>query len=230
MVSLQTLRRNAVLPVAVTLLSAVGLLVADVLGLVAQPTLLRASFTLLAALLALGIFVASRDRGLSSARHVPPGNATKLVVALSAGAVLVTAALGSRLFPFAIVLPLGFALVAVQLRGDPAVPAVLTQLGALFLAPRLGKYLTTGFYFGGTDTFAHVAAVDLLVEARYTPAIPTGTTSIPSSTSSSAPSPTSRGCRPTTRWCSRVSRCTRCWSRFPISSGPPSSATAVWAC
>lgn len=53
---------------------------------------------------------------------------------------------------------------ALQLRTYPAAPALPTQLGALLLAGRLGKCLTTDFYFGGTDLFAHVAAV-LLVAA-----------------------------------------------------------------
>lgn len=174
MVSLSTLRRSVYLPVAVCLLAAAGLLTVGVLELVARPTLLRAGFTVLGALVALVLFVGSREGPPSDTRAVPPGNAAKAVVALSAAAVLVTAALGSRLLPFAIVLPLGFVLVALQLRDDPSVPSVLTQLCALFLAPRLGKYLTTGFYYGGTDTFAHVAAVDSLVAARYTPAIPHG--------------------------------------------------------
>ena len=174
MVSLSRLRRSVSLPVAVALLAAVGLLAAAVLDLVPRPTLLRAGFTVFGAVLALGLFLASRGEWPADAPAVPPGNAAKLVVALSAAGVLLTAALDSRLLPFAIVLPLGFALVALQLRGDPSVPSVLTQLCALFLAPRLGKYLTTGFYYGGTDTFAHVAAVDLLIEARYTPAIPHG--------------------------------------------------------
>jgi len=174
MVSLSKLRRGVYLPVAVTLLAALGLVTAAFLGVVPQPTLLRAGFTVFGALVALCVFLASRDGPPSRTRRVPPGNAAKAVLALSAGGVLVTAALGTRLLPFALVLPAGFLLVAVQLRGDPSVPSVLTQLGALFLAPRLGKYLTTGFYFGGTDTFAHVAAVDLLLEARYTPAIPHG--------------------------------------------------------
>jgi len=173
-VSLSKLRRSLYPPVAVAVVAAVGLVSVGVLGLVPRPTLLRAGFTVFGALVALGLFAASRDGSTSRASPVPPGHATKAVVALSACAVLVTAALGSRLLPFALVLPLGFALVALQLRGDPSVPAVLTQLCALFLAPRLGKYLTTGFYYGGTDTFAHVAAVDLLLEARYTPVIPHG--------------------------------------------------------
>ncbi|WP_324664324.1 hypothetical protein [Haloarcula sediminis] len=174
MVSLSQFRQGMSVPVAVVLLAVAGLVTAVALGLAPRPTLLRAGFTVLGALVALGVFAASRGGQSTPARPVPPGNATKLVVALSAAAVLLTAALGSRLLPFAVVLPAGFALVAVQLRRDPSVPAVLTQLCALFVAPRLGKYLSTGFYYGGTDTFAHVAAVDLLVEARYTPAIPHG--------------------------------------------------------
>ena len=174
MVSLTALRRGIHLPVAVCLLTAVGLATADVLGLVPRPTLLRAGFTVFAAVIALGLFAASRGGPPSVPRRASSTVVTKAVVALAAVGVVATAVLGTRLLPFALVLPPAFALVAVQLRRDPSVPAVLTQLCALFLAPRLGKYLTTGFYYGGTDTFAHVAAVDALIAGRYTPVIPHG--------------------------------------------------------
>jgi len=174
MVSLSQFRRPSYVPVAVCLLAVAGLVAAAVLGLVPRPTLLRAAFTLFGAVVALALYVASREGPPSLSRRLSPDIATKAVVALAAGAVVATAMLDTRLLPFAVVLPVGFALVALQLRADPSVPAVLTQLCALFVAPRLGKYLTTGFYFGGTDTFAHVAAVDTLIRAQYTPAIPHG--------------------------------------------------------
>ena len=174
MVSPDSLRSPATVPVAVCLLSALGLVVADALALLPRPTLLRAGFTLVGAVVALIVVLAARGDRPAIDRRVAPDVATKAVVALAAGGVVATAMLGTRLLPFAVVLPLGLSLVALQLRAEPSVPAVLTQLSALFLAGRLGKYLTTGFYFGGTDTFAHVAAVDTLIRARYTTAIPHG--------------------------------------------------------
>lgn len=174
MVSAPNLRRSEYAPLAVCLLTAVGLAALDVLGLLARPTLLRAGFTVVGAVLALVLFFASRGGAPDVDGHIPPNLTTKAVLALAGGAVVATSMLGSRLLPFAVALPFGLVVVALQIRGDPSVPAVLTQLSALFLAGRLGKYLTTGFYFGGTDTFAHVAAVDTLISARYTTAVPHG--------------------------------------------------------
>ena len=180
MVSLTRVRRSPAVPIAVCLLSAVGLLALDTLEVFGRPTVLRAGFALIGALVALVLFVASRDASDDGAqpfdrsRRLPPALVTKAVVALSAGAVIAAARTNTRLAPLAVLLPVGLLLVAYQIRNEPSVPAVLTQLCSLFLAGRLGKYVTTGFYFGGTDTFAHVAAVDTLIEARYTTAIPHG--------------------------------------------------------
>ncbi|MBX0322123.1 hypothetical protein EGH21_03655 [Halomicroarcula sp. F13] len=174
MVSAPTLRRAEYVPIAVCLLAAAGLSSLYALDLLGRPTLLRAGFTLVGAVVALALFFASRGGFPDASSHVPASVVTKVVLALAGGAVVATALLGSRLLPFAVVLPLGLLLVALQIRAEPSVPAVVTQLSALFLAGRLGKYLTTGFYFGGTDTFAHVAAVDTLLSARYTTAIPHG--------------------------------------------------------
>ncbi|MFC7138072.1 hypothetical protein ACFQRB_19580 [Halobaculum litoreum] len=99
---------------------------------------------------------------------------TKAVLLLAGGGVVATALVGDRVAVFAVVLTVGLGLVALQLRAEPSVPAVLTQLSALFLAGRLGKYLTTDVYFGGSDTFAHVAAVDTLLRGGSTAAIPHG--------------------------------------------------------
>ena len=174
MVSLTRDDRLLAVPVAVCLLAALGLAVAATLELLPAPTLLRAGFTVVGAVVALLLFVASRGEHVAADRRLSPGNATRIVCLLAGGGVLATALLGSRVLVFAVVLPLGVGLVALQLRAEPSVPAVLTQLSALFLAGRLGKYLTTGFYFGGSDTFAHVAAVDSLLRTRYTTAIEHG--------------------------------------------------------
>jgi hypothetical protein len=173
MVSLPSLDRVAVVVLGVPVLAVLGLVALDARGLFERPTLLRASFTVFGSLFALVAYFASQRRPAVS-RRISPGILTKIVLALAGGAVVATAELGSRLLPFAVVLPVGFALVALQLRAEPSVPAVVTQLSALFLASRLGKYLTTGFYFGGSDTFAHVAAVDTLIRNGYTTSIAHG--------------------------------------------------------
>ena len=151
-----------------------GLLILDTLRILPRPTVLRAGFAGIGAVLALILFAVSQGDPPDRSKPLPPSLATKVVFIGAAGAVIAAAQLDSRLLPFGIVLPLGLAVVAYQIRGDPSPRAVLTQLCSLFAALQLGKYVTTGFYFGGTDTFAHVAAVDTLIEARYAAAIPHG--------------------------------------------------------
>ncbi|MFC7068744.1 hypothetical protein [Halobaculum lipolyticum] len=162
------------LALAVCLLLAVGLSAAALLDLLPRPTLVRAGFTLVGAVVAALLFAGSTGERRDVARRLPPSLVTKAVLVVAGCGVVATALLGSRVVVFAVVLTLGVGLVALQLRADPSVPAVLTQLGALFLAGRLGKYLTTDVYFGGTDTFAHVAAVDTLIRTRYSATIPHG--------------------------------------------------------
>ncbi|WP_277555860.1 hypothetical protein [Halobaculum limi] len=166
--------RSLALPLGVCLALAVGLVAADVLGLLPRPTLVRAAFTLVGAVVAALLFVGSLGERQAVSRRVPPSLVTKAVLVLAGGGVIATALVGDRVIVFAVVLTLGLGLVALQLRAEPSVPAVLTQLSALFFAGRLGKYLTTDVYFGGTDTFAHVAAVDTLLRVRYWAAIPHG--------------------------------------------------------
>jgi hypothetical protein len=162
------------LPVLVCVATAVGLVTLDALRILPRPTVIRAGFTTVGAVVALVLFAVSRGERPDDARRLSPPLATKVVIVGAAVAVVAAARLNSRVLPFLIVLPLGLLVVASQIRGEPSVPAVLTQVGSLFAALQLGKYVTTGFYFGGTDTFAHVAAVDTLIEARYTTAIPHG--------------------------------------------------------
>ncbi|QPV62849.1 hypothetical protein I7X12_19360 [Halosimplex litoreum] len=166
------------LALAVPAVAAVGLVALDAFAVLPRPTLVRAGFAPLAAVVAAALFLASRgmDDGTTD-RLVPALSgplATKIVIALCAGAVVASAETGSRVLPFAVALPLGYLLVGLQLRSEPSVPAVLTGLWALFLAPRLGKYVTTGVYFGGSDTLAHVGAVEALFAAGYSTALPHG--------------------------------------------------------
>lgn len=174
MALLDYLRRPITLPVLVCVTAAVGLLTLDTLRILPRPTVLRAGYASIGAVVALILFGVSQGEHPNNSKRLPPSLATKVIFIGAAGAVIAAAQLNSRLLPFGIVLPLGLTVVAYQIRGDPSPPAVLTQLGSLFAALQLGKYVTTGFYFGGTDTLAHVAAVDTLIEARYTAAIPHG--------------------------------------------------------
>ena len=166
------------LAIAVPVVAAVGLAALDAFAVLPRPTLVRAGFALLAAVVAAALFLASRradERATAGLATVLSGPAaTKAVLALCAGAVVAAAELNSRVLPFAVVLPLGYLVVGLQLRGDASVPTVLTGLWALFLAPRLGKYVTTGVYFGGSDTLAHVGAVEALFAAGYSTALPHG--------------------------------------------------------
>lgn len=167
-------RHPTTLPVAVCVAAVVGLLTLDLLHILPRPTVLRAGFAGIGAVVALVLFSVSQGEVADDSKHLSPSLATKVVLIGAAGAVIAAAQLNSRLLPFLFVVPSGLFVVAYQIRGDPSVPAVVTQLGSLFAALQLGKYVTTGFYFGGSDTFAHVAAVDTLIEARYTTAIPHG--------------------------------------------------------
>jgi len=178
MISRTSLRRVDWLALAVPVLAAVGLAALDAFAVFPRPTLVRAGFALLAAVVAASLFLASRRAddgavaGLAATLSDPA--ATKVVLALCGGAVVAAAELDSRLLPFAVVLPLGYLVVGLQLRADASVPVVLAGLWALFLAPRLGKYVTTGVYFGGSDTLAHVGAVEALFAAGYSTALPHG--------------------------------------------------------
>lgn len=174
MTALTRERRLLAILLSVCLTLVVGLLAADLLGLLPRPTLVRAGFTLVGSVVAALLFVGSRGERPDISRRVPASLVTKAVLVLAGGGVIATALLGDRVIVFAVVLTFGLGLVALQLRAEPSVPAVLTQLSALFLAGRLGKYLTTDVYFGGTDTFAHVAAVDTLLRARYSAGISHG--------------------------------------------------------
>jgi hypothetical protein len=163
-----------VLPTVVSVASVIGLLSLAVTETLPRPTVVRAGFTVVGAVVALFLFGVSQGDTSHDPRPIPPGIATKVVLACAGGAVIAAAQLNSRLVPFGVVLPLGLLVVTYQIRSGPSVSAVLTQLTALFGSAQLGKYVTTGFYFGGTDTFAHVAAVDTLIEVGYTTAIPHG--------------------------------------------------------
>ncbi|MFB6105938.1 MAG: hypothetical protein ABEJ70_03100 [Halobacteriaceae archaeon] len=171
-------RSRAVAAVALTValfaLALVGALAA--LGVSSLPTVVRSGFAPIAAVLALVVFRVTRDGTGPPAKRawLAPATHAKLVVAVGALALAVTARTGSRVGPLLVAMPVGYLLVADQLAGEPPAAPTLVSLSTLFAVPSLAKYLTTGFYFGGTDIFAHVDAISRLVRAQYTTAIPHG--------------------------------------------------------
>lgn len=153
----------------------VGLAVVGVFGL---PTAVRTGFVVLAAALALVVYLATR--GADSSVE-PPARATlsadrrlKAVVGLGCLAVTATVLTGDRLLALLAFLPVGYLLVADGVRtGAPAGPT-LASIATLLAVPALTKYRTTGFYFGGTDTFAHVDGLNRLLSTGSTAALPHG--------------------------------------------------------
>ena len=167
------------------LLAAVGLFVAVVtaiaavgyLGVIAPPTAIRTGFAVVAAAIGLVVYLGTRGVDSEAPIGTPAVSApqtAKLVVAGGALAVAATAWTGERLLPLLAFLPLGYLLVAEQVRRDGDTAPTLLSAVTLFVVPVYTKYLTTGFYFGGTDTFAHVDGLNRLLSVGYSSALPHG--------------------------------------------------------
>lgn len=80
----------------------------------------------------------------------------------------------ARIGVLLVALPIGYALLTLQLRSGASTRSVLSQILVLFAVAPLTKYLATGFYIGNGDTPAHVRYVDLLVSNGTWQAIPKG--------------------------------------------------------
>jgi hypothetical protein len=161
---------------ALIALIAVGLAGLYALDVLELPTAVRSGFALVAAVL--GLFFYRLTHGGDSLDERPGlsgPNTARIVVSLGAVAVLATALTGERLLPVVLSLGLGYLLVSAQLaREEPPVVSTLVALSVLVATPAATKYLTTGFFFAGTDTFAHVEALRSLLGTQYTTAIPHG--------------------------------------------------------
>jgi hypothetical protein len=169
-------RRDWVTLLALGLLVALtaGLAVAFQFGLFAGPTAVRSLFAVVAAGVALAVYRLTRGGRAGTDPLVSPATHAKLVVTGGALAVAVTAQTGNRLLPLVVFLPTAWVLVGDQLLTDAPAPTTLLSVSTLFAVPAVTKYLTTGFYFGGTDTFAHVDGLRRLLDAQYSTALPHG--------------------------------------------------------
>ncbi|MFC7076566.1 hypothetical protein [Haloarcula halophila] len=160
--------------------AAVALTVAALGGVVALGVLevasaIRAGYAVIAAVVALALYVLTRGDGTpAGSPPITAAQTAKLVVVLGAVAVAVTAWTGNRLAALLVVLPAGYLLVGTQVRHDGAPVPTLVATTVLFAVPPISKHLTTGFYFGGTDTFAHVDSLNRLFAAGYTTVLPHG--------------------------------------------------------
>ncbi|MFB6077863.1 MAG: hypothetical protein ABEJ80_02650 [Halarchaeum sp.] len=163
------------LGVALALLVAAVLVGLHALSVLPAPTAIRSGFALAAAVVAVAVARLTRDGAPIERAPLSGSNTARVCVSLAALAVLATALTGSRLLPVAAALVPGYLLVAALLaRRDPPVRSTLVSLAALLLTPAVTKYLTTDVFFGGTDTFAHVAALRRLLATGYTTALPDG--------------------------------------------------------
>jgi len=149
---------------SVSIAGAFGLLMVAnyVFGTVAA---IKGSYALIGLLLGTALY--HTRRGPAVDRPMPDRNQLygKCVYLLVLGAVFATVALNNRVVPLVVALPAGYLLLVVQLRAAASSRWLLPQVIALFTVSPVTKYLSTGFYFGGGDTFTHVRFVDLLVES-----------------------------------------------------------------
>ncbi|GGM65084.1 hypothetical protein J2752_000343 [Halarchaeum rubridurum] len=172
-------RRRAVLALAVLAVCGVGGLLAGLaaLDVLRPPTAIRSTYALAGAVIALVAYAATGDEaaaGDSPRSYLPASVASKFVVLCGLTALVATVHLGSRLVPVVAFLLVAYALVADQLAGDPDPGSTLLALTTVFVVPVAAKYLTTGFYFGGTDVFAHVDALHRLLATGRSAALPYG--------------------------------------------------------
>ena len=167
--------RVTLLGIGVVLATVAALGGAATLELLAPAAAVRAGYAVVGTVVGLGLYALTRGAGTTDGTAtLSAGRTAKVVVALGALAVAATAWTGGRLLPLLGVLPVGYLLVAAQIRHDGAPAPTLLATAVLFAVPPLTKYLTTGFYFGGTDTFAHVDSINRLLSANYTTVLPHG--------------------------------------------------------
>jgi hypothetical protein len=95
----------------------------------------------------------------------PHAAAAKAVVCLALLSVAMTLYSDSRLLPVFAFLFAGYGLAGAQLQGNPPPGLYLLELVVLFAVPVFTTYLSTGIFFGGGDTFAHIRGIDSLLAA-----------------------------------------------------------------
>lgn len=126
-------------------------------------TAIKGSYVLLGVLLAATLY---RSRGTSDeslGKAEPFGRwSTKVVMLLASGAYITTYVTGTRLVAVVVALGVGYSLFAYQILFAGVTRAIIPQLAVLFTVSPVTKYLSTGFYYGETDLFGHVRAIEVL--------------------------------------------------------------------
>lgn len=171
----------AALAVAAVLAGTGAMAVLAALGVFPIPAAVRTGFTAAAAAIALAVYLATRGRRGEPTEPPDDLPATraghrqlKVVLSLGALALVATRLTDGRLLPLAVFLPVGYLLVADRIRRGRPRGSVLGSVTTLFAVPILAKYDATGFYFGGTDTFAHVDGLNRLAATGTIAALPHG--------------------------------------------------------
>ena len=90
--------------------------------------------------------------------------ATKLVLILVVSAYIFTYVTGERTGATIVALLFGYTLVGIQLIWTELDKAVVSQIVVLFTVNPVTKYISTGFYYGETDLFGHVRAIELFTQ------------------------------------------------------------------
>ncbi|WP_114576066.1 hypothetical protein [Saliphagus sp. LR7] len=170
----------AAFALAVVLAGAGGTAALAAIGAFPIPPAVRTGFTVVGAAIALGVYLATR-RGESAGETPADASAIrdghrrlKVVLALGALALTATVLTDDRLLPLAVFLPVGYLLTVDLIRRGGPTGSALGSIAVLFAVPVLAKYHTTGFYFGGTDTFAHVNALNRLAATGTIASLPYG--------------------------------------------------------
>ena len=136
-------------------------------------TAIKGSYTLLGVILAAILYrigngsnVTQHEYGLKSSEYSNriKRYATKSVIILVVSAYIVTYVTGERTGATIVSLLFGCFLVGIQLIWTELDTAVTPQIVALFTVNPVTKYISTGFYYGETDLFGHVRAIELFTQ------------------------------------------------------------------
>lgn len=148
---------------ASTLLTLITLIAAYIF--LGEVLAIKGSYLLIGLLLAAALF---RGRVESDRDYQPPDHLSrwsiKVIIILVFSSYILAYVTRIRLGIIVMTLLLGYSLIAYQMLFTEVTKAIVPQIGMLFTVSPVTKYLTTGFYFGETDLFGHVRAVELLYQ------------------------------------------------------------------
>ena len=168
------------------LLAVMLLVVSLTVGLVVA---VKGSYVLLGVLLAAAAYysrvptsavpgsrIRSRIDRWRASRGFPDGLRTELygrvVLVLCLSGLAIVHATGTRLAVLAVVLPVGYGLVAYQIAGGVAPRRTLPQVVALFAVSSVTRHLAYAFYYGSGDVLLHVRYIEELVATGTAAGIP----------------------------------------------------------